>query len=735
MTYNVKRVRRFRQRQKTLCGGKMRRRLFTFTLLLTLCLFALQQIGVPLRMNELSLDGFYAENDENTGDSRGSIVCVGKVVKIQEKEGKHSLRVRLSECNGSRVDFCEDVLLNIYSEAERPWELLCAEIAFSAELRDADGERNPHCFDYHDYLKSCGIGKVATVKTYQLLKNELTIPEKYERFLYRSRCEFLAEISAENRGIIAGVLFGDTSYLEEELYDEFRSNGTAHILAVSGLHVGILYGIYKKIAGKRRSAGALLLLALLLFTYGTLSMWSPSATRAILMISVSTVGRFADRRYDRLSALSVAALILIADNPYVILGTGFQMSFLAIASISFFVPIVPKKVPESLAAALAVNFGLLLYQVQTFNYISIVALAANIPIIYLTGYFVPLALLAFLISMTGIGFEPANAATEGFAMLLTKLNHLSTLGGFSAIDVPSLPTGIAAFIICMSFFLASESFFLWRARKNRKSMARICLLVIILSVAAETAAYSPITHDELIFADVGQGDCIHIRAGGKNILIDGGGKSEYNVGKKTLKPYLLKNGVRRLDAAIATHKHTDHYKGLSELAECFELKMLLTDMTAGRAVTISDGIFIETLWPLEIDNESTQDANESCSVFMLYYEDRRILITGDLDSEGEKAMLAYYKGTDKLSADVLKVGHHGSKYSSCEEFLQAVNPKLAVIQVGKNTYGHPAAEALERLEKQGCRIYRNDESGAIGLRFEKNEIKIHTVLSKVLEIS
>lgn len=720
----------------------MRRKFFAFVLVLIVLLMFMHRAGLPLRMNELNFDA-YADMENSTDGSNGSsrddsgsndssnsskLECTGKIIKVQEKEGKHTLRVRLISCEGVETDFCEDVLLSIYREAEKPWELLRAEIAFTAEFKTADGARNPHCFDYHDYLKSCGIGKIAAIQSYRVLESDFSPLEKYERFLYRSRCEFLDKISAENRGIIAGVLFGDTSQMEEEIYDEFRNNGTAHILAVSGLHVGILYGIYKKIAGRKRTLAALLVLIILLFTYGTLSMWSPSATRAILMIAVSTVGRFADRRYDRLTGMSAAAFILIVHNPYVILGTGFQMSFLAISSISFFTPLVPKKIPESLAAALAVNFGLLFYQIQSFNYVSLVSLLVNIPIIYLTGYFVPLAMLAFVLSITGVGFAPVQAVTEGFAVMLTKLNHFSTLGGLSSFDVVSLPAGVTVFILCMSFFAASETFLIWRLRKNRKSILRMTAVIVVTALMAEAAAYSPITHDDIVFVDVGQGDCIHLRADGKSILIDGGGKAEYNLGKKTLKPYLLKNGVGAIDAAIATHKHTDHYKGLTELGECMKTGRILTDLCAGSSVRISDSVWIETLWPLEISEENTQDENKNCSVFMIHYDTVKILVTGDLDSEGEKEMLSYYANSDVLRADVLKVGHHGSRYSSCEEFLSLVNPKVAVIQVGSNTYGHPTQETLDRLSRQGCRIYRNDLDGAVGLRFAKNEIKIHTLL-------
>lgn len=694
----------------------MRRKCFIFLLIVLIVLVCLHRAGVPLRMREIPAD------DEK------EVEYIGKIVRVREKADKYSLRVRLLERDGAAISFCEDALLSYRGEACSAADLLNTVVAFRAKLCDAQPARNPHCFDYRDYLKSCGIGKTASLNSLRPLRTAYTPKEKYERFLYKARNEFLGRTGEEAKGIMAGVLFGDTSYLQEEVYDEFRSNGTAHILAVSGLHVGILYGIYKKIAGKRRRLAALLLLLAMLFTYGTLSMWSTSAIRAILMIAISTVGRYTDRRYDMLTAMSVAALLLIVQNPYVIFGSGFQMSFLAISSIAFFRPIIPQKIPESLAAAVAVSFGLLFYQADVFNYISLVSLVVNIPIIFLTGYFVPIALLGFAASIFGMYTAPLRAAAEGLALILTKVNGISTLGGFSSVDVPSLPKGITIFFLCVLFFLASETFLIYRHRKETKKIGAVLLLILSLSLVAEAFSYSEITHDQIVFVDVGQGDCIHLRAGRKNILIDGGGKIEYNTGKRTLKPYLLKNGAAKVEAALATHLHTDHYKGLTELRECMRVDRLYTAMTAGSTLKATPNIRIETLWPLEIKEKNAQDENKNCSVFMIHYDKYKILVTGDLDSEGEREMIRYYGDSGRLRADVLKVGHHGSKTSTCEEFLKYVSPKIAVIQVGQNTYGHPAAETLERLEKQGIMVFRNDQSGAVGLRLKEDGIQIHTVL-------
>ena len=722
----------------------MRRKIFAVLMVIIALLALADGAELPLKAAQLCAGS-------------GESLCMGKVISVKEDEKRITLRIRLKSLNGEAVNFSEDVLATLYrsdnnnysgssqngndsndgkggkdsnygkdDDVQRAEDFLRKTIRFTAVLKDGAEAGNPHCFDYRKYLKSKGIGKIATIKAYSFEENRDTPMDFYEKAVYKARNNFLRGVSENTRGMISGVLFGDTSFIEEEIYEEFRGNGTAHILAVSGLHIGIMYGIYKKIAGRRRNMIALGALMGMLFLYGSLAMWSTSACRAILMIIISVLGRYMDRRNDMLTSMSIAAFILILHNPYVVFGASFQMSFLAITSIAFLKPVMPEVIPESLSTAFAVNIGLLVYQMYNFNYISFVSIIANIPIIYMTGYFVPAALIGFCAFNLGFGWELMRPVVEGFALMLEKVNHVMNFGGHSGSDAAALPFFVIIFLICAVFFTASESFYIMRKRKELKKI--LCAFMIIAAVAAsgEAITFSPITHDDIIFVDVGQGDCMHIKAGRKNLLIDGGGSPDYNIGKNKLKPYLLKNGVARLDGAIATHRHTDHYKGLTELREALNEFEIYTEITAGNKIALSKEIYVETLWPLSLPEGMTQEENKDCSVFMVHFGSYKVLITGDLDAEGEKELLRYYGERDVLKADVLKVGHHGSKTSTSEELLQAVAPKVAVIQVGQNTYGHPTAETLEILEDFGCLTLRNDIHGAVGIRFDRDGLCIHT---------
>ncbi len=607
------------------------------------------------------------------------------------------------------------ILISYYKELAKPYSLYKKKIRFAAYLDEPAKRRNPGCFDYGKYLRSKGIYAVATVKNFEIIEDDESRLLKLERKLIEKKYLFTQHISGEVRGLTAGILFGDTSYLEEETYENFKINGTAHVLAVSGLHISILYNLIKRISGKRLTRLRLLFLCATLMTAGILASWTPSVIRASGMILLKSAAEYYDRKYDFLSAMSAVMIILIIKEPLTVLNTGFQMSFLAAASIAFFLPHISSKIPESVAVMFAVNAGLIPYQIFVFNSFSLTSFAANIPVVYIVGILMPFAVVYFILFCLGIEIEAIEYILKSLVVFTEKINEISAMNGKGAIDVISPPVAVVVLFYMAIFFAASETFEILRLRREWKKIILSTAVFAAVAVIAGGLCGEPISQDEVVFVDVGQGDCIHIRDKETDVLIDGGGSVNYKVGNNILKPYLLKNGCRKVDMAIATHLHTDHYKGIQELNEAGMIDKVVTKATAGTNFRVSEDVYIETLWPIEISNE--QDENENCSVFMVNYEGYRILITGDLDIKGEKDMIEFYEGTDRLKADILKIGHHGSKDSTCDEFLEAVSPKVCVIQVGKNNYGHPAPKIIENCHKNCIILLRNDIHGAIGFSF------------------
>ena len=638
----------------------------------------------------------------------------GIVLSVKDKSDHYMFELR--DPGGFKVR------VNIYDEVKDAWYLIGKRIRYRSQLTYGDPARNPHCFDYRKYLRSSDVFLTGTIRSYKILSDKKSLNLRYSSFLARIKEAFERRLPESSRGMITGMLFGDTGEIEEEIYEDFRRNGTAHILAVSGLHIGLLYSIYEKISGGKTSKTGMLMLAFLMYSYGTLTMWRPSVVRAEMMIGMKSLAKAYELRYDSLTAMSTAAILLIINDPYVVYGIGFQMSFLAIISINIISARLSEKVPKSLSQAVSVNLSMILYQAYVFNYISPLAVLINVPVLYLAGIAIPAAFAAFgayaLTFALGRGlmipvfYIPASSVTD----MMVWLNSLLTLGGRSSVDVTSPPAFVPAIVMSLLLFLCSEYSGILRIRGLTKKTLLILLIIAVSSGLTWVMLYEPISHDEIVFVDVGQGACTHVRAGKANVLIDGGGKRDRNQGEKLLKPYLLKNGVKCVDLSLATHEDMDHIKGLEELAECFRAKGPLTGCTAGKRFELADEVFIEVLWPLEVGNDPQE--NENSSVFMIDYRGIRIMVTGDLDTEGEKKMIEYYVSigkAGKLKADVLNVGHHGSLTSTSDKLLDAVRPSIAVIQVGRNNYGHPRKEVLERLKDHNITVFRNDENGAIGL--------------------
>ena len=704
-----------------LCGGflflQARQSAFLHvkTVCLGFCVFGM----VLMLLTELSFAQGYLHEQSLLSPESTSIT--GRVVHV-EVINEETYRLTL---NVQR----QRLLCTFYGSMENPWELLGCKISFSGEIEEPSKAGNPRCFDYGLYLRSLGIGYTASTKSFEVVDGNRGLWHRIEGFVLEKREGFLAQFRGSDtaKAMLRGILFGDTNQMDEELYEDFRRNGTAHVLAVSGLHVGILYGVYKKIYERLHSRLCTVALFLLLFIYGTATIWSVSVTRAIILICLIVAGEILHRRYDLLTALAAVALIVIVRNPYVIFGASFQMSFLAVASIVFLREPMEWMVGRGMATSLAVQMGLLPYMAYVFNSISLVGIFCNIPVIYLTSLLVPIGMLGFMSYFTlGVSIPMASALLDGLAEMLITVNGWFSADGWLSFDVVSPPLWTMVLVYGLAFYGTSEQARVHFGRKEWGKALRPVAAIFLAAVVAVPLGSSPFDDASMIFVDVGQGDCIHIKdTSGRNVLIDGGGNINYNVGKRTLKPYLLKNGVDRLELAAATHLHTDHYLGLTQLAETFDVTAVLTKGKAGQILRLGEEQWIEILWPLT-EESTSEDENLNSLIFMIHDRGVRTLITGDITAEGEAMLVAQYKGTDKLQADVLKIAHHGSAYSTSDAFVEAVNPKMAVISVGRNNYGHPSEIIIEKLEKQGIMVFRTDLDGAVGMINRKGKISVCT---------
>ena len=656
-------------------------------------------------------------------------------------------------------------------------EIIGSRIRIYGELREPDGADNPGCFDYRVYLRSRGIGYTISANSFELDQDGVfMITGRYLKAMMRARESFLDLFSDEDiRAIIKGAVFGDRSDIPEEVSDEFNENGTGHILAVSGLHTGFLYSLLRLITGKKRNSLSTVLVLAALVMYGDMTMWSPSAERAVIVLSMSLLSMYVRRPFDLLTSVSAAALFILIREPYQLFNTGFQMSFMALIGIAFLADPLSHFTGDPMAAALAVQAGILPLTAYTFHRMNLLSIFINIPIIFIASVLVPLC-MGSLMLMTLAGTLSVSVSSpgwmtyimklptiliEGLTEILLRLNSMMAGDGKWSVLVAHAGS-FALFLFYFTILIVSSEWFRVRLlRREYLGAGLAAVMGAVMAAAISIAAYNPFINDEIVFVSVGQGDCTHIRGGSTNVLIDGGGTEKRNIGKDVLMPYLLSNGAERAEICLVTHLHTDHYKGIYELSEVFpvgrvgipedyrrsiETEAQLSALTntndnkddaddsddksilqvpenimyisEGSRIRVSDEVYIDPIWPLRgaKGEISIDDANENNMVYIVNCKGIKIMVTGDLLEEDELEMVRYYSGTDVLDCDILKVGHHGSKTSSSEDFLDAVSPAVAVIEVGAgNMYGHPHQQTLDRLADRGIEVYRTDLNGAVGI--------------------
>ena len=719
--------------------------------------------------------------------------CGAKTSGILEEYGMSGAQVwtveglvRTVSFRGSRWDLTvcaedETVLVRLEMGEEDRQEVcgLAGRICrFTGPVRAPDGRRNFGCFDYALYLKGRDIRCICEVSRYRAEAGP--VESVFLHALTVSKGRFLDGISSymdrESFSLLAGLMFGEKGYLEDDVYSSFQRNGIAHVLAVSGLHVGLVYALVQKLLGGRKNWKTSLLSLAALLCYVCLSNFSISVMRAAFMIVLHLAAFHLKRRYDLVSAASLAVLVFLTANPYQLFDSGFQLSYMAAYSLGVALPPLQLKALELadrykkgwiddagkvILPCAAVQLGMTPLTLFHFLIFSPVSLALNPFAVALAGLLLPAGLALFFLQGLGIPLLTAAAAgpADGFAKLLLALDEAGrTLGG--SYRMPAPPVGMLCLYYGLFFYLFSEGRAVLLRRGRQKTAALLCLAMMLGSSLApalfgigELLPWQRPRRD-LVFADVGQGDCIHVSCGGFDALIDGGGSAFKNVGEDTLLPYLLKNGVSGLELAVVTHPDQDHAKGIRELSQVMPIRTIVFPYVYRNDLSVTEGYRAErfafagrgdeirlggavfrVLAPYK-DGRMTageEEPNATCIAGILEIEGMKAFLAADLTDRTEQRLFA--DGADALDADILKVAHHGSAYSSREDFVRAVSPLCAVISCGRNnSYGHPAERVTAMLEEMDVKIYRTDLMGAIGVTMQKDgSVQIESADGRIRE--
>ncbi len=539
------------------------------------------------------------------------------------------------------------------------------------------------------------------------------------------------------------LLLGDTSDIDYSTDTAFKLSGIRHVIAVSGLHVSILFSLVYFFFGRRKWLTAIIGLPVL-FVFAAVAGFSPSITRACIMHSLTVLALLFDKEYDPASALSFAVVIMLLTNPWTVTNVGFQLSVGCMAGIFLFAKpmqnwLMDKKrlgrfggwrgktmqwLAVCTSISLSANVFTTVLSAYYFSTVSIAAPLTNLLVLWIVTYLFYGIMVSLAVSAL---FFPVGAAVAWLFSwgIRYVLWVAKTVAAFPMSAAYTASIYIVLWLVFCYVLLAVYILF-----KRKHPFVLGSCAVVALCVALLASWLEPLSDDvRMTVLDVGQGQCILLQSEGKNYLVDCGGDSDTEAADKAA-ALLMSQGIRQLDGLIITHYDADHAAGAVYLLQRMPVKTLylpnsLDEEDVARAlyqgasgdvilvdrnVEISFGPVKITLFP----SENAETDNESGLCVLFHRENCDILITGDRSAKGERELV---ENNTLPQLDVLIVGHHGSKHSTGRELLTITQPEIAIVSVGlDNYYGHPAPEVLERLKLFGCTVLRTDLHGNIVYR-------------------
>lgn len=735
-------------------------------------------MGFMLMSNEITTRNQIYDLKENT------VIVQGKIYKIENTAFGTNIYLKGVEVeNGEKSVSVKRIFVNT---EKIPNVKIGNIIKVRGKLRQFEEAANKGNFDSRKYYLSLGFYGKIEAGTIEVINSDYS---GIRQGLYELRMEIierLEKLCSDNKGIfsiinnkngiIGAIILGDKTDLDSDIKELYSVSGIAHILAISGLHISFIgMAIYRLLRRRFRFLFSAAVSIPVVLSFGIMSGFGISTIRAIIMFILKIIGEVLGRKYDAITAISLAGLVLLVQNPFVVCNSGFQMSFGAIIAIVLILPIVEEilNTDNKIIKVLSANFTISLvmnpilawnyYELPTFSFL------LNIVVVPLMSVVIVSSIVGIFCSCIMFGFGkvvifPGCGILELYTFLCNIINKSSVAS--IVVGQPKVTIIIVyyAILLVVLFGLKNIRTKYTRAEKERNIIKKETGLVlekkakkerrikgqnVKLRLACITGFlllnyliyYIPNPGFYITFINVGQGDGILIHGdNGTKVMVDGGSTSEKQVAKNCIVPYLKAEGIGTIDYSIITHTDKDHISGILEILENNNSNRIRIKNLVMPDINMKDDTYNELIEKAKLKKinvlyikkgdtlslgktkikciypETTttaSDKNDYCTVLSVKNKTSKILLTGDISKEIEEKI----KDDIEENYTVLKVAHHGSNYSSSEKFLKKVNPKYSIISVGKNnSYGHPGNETMERLRKQGGVIYRTDEKGGITIR-------------------
>lgn len=674
------------------------------------------------------------------------VYLYGKVVSdpdVDVDNTKLTIQARYVELDGQKRGTREKVLVSV-GEDEQTWrygDIVSVEGIIIGPME----QMNDKGFSYESYLRARGIAATMYCDEGQVrvYRNEAGFPWKMKKFVLAQIDRF---VPGDAGALLKGITLGDKSSFTVEMITIFARAGISHIVVVSGMHMSILmlFVMYlcKRLGLKKRAravAGTIVV-----FFFMCMVGFTPSVMRAGITCIIAMLAVLLRRKKDFLTTMAVAAAAVTMLNPYSLFDVSFQLSFTATIGIVYLaepikklVDFLPETLAEIIAMSVAANIATLPVVVWYFSDVSVIAVLSNVLIVPFVNI---LFIGTFFMAMVG-GIFPPLGSVLGY--LLGALAHTIL---YLAKQLAALPYATVALprppmIVNIYYYVGLYAIWMLTKRQRIPEMRLLLCCMIAMAISYSLVQYWTADAVRMEFINVGQGDSCMVRLPNRHhILIDTGEKGTGTT--NNVVDYLKKRGIYTLDCVYISHADSDHSGGLEEVLNNIKVKKVavpqlnirskdmeeLMQMVMKKGVPVEmvsagdhykvEDLEIKALWPIPISgNSKVANDNNLSMVLQVSYQNNAALFMGDVEEAAEE-MLVHSKA--ELQCNILKVAHHGSKTGTGNALLDETRPEYSIISVGKNSYGHPDADVLTRLEEHKSKVLRTDVLGNIVFCFSRS---------------